>query len=104
MDSVTRAVMSFIVERIRLLPVFFIVALRGNVASGACIVRAHRLYFGGFAPFLSEEIQWQPGRSPARTCAMLRRSTRTGANGAPMTRSEHSTTRQQKTSSRQRGL
>src|SRR5689334_2270447 len=85
--------MSFIVERIRLLPVFFIVALRENVASGACIVRVHRLYSGGFILLSSEETQCPPEKSPARTCATLRTSTRTGANGAPVTKSERSTIR-----------
>src|SRR5262245_155046 len=37
---------SFALEYMSLLPFFVIVALRGDVASGTCIGRGHRLYSG----------------------------------------------------------
>src|SRR5262249_62021509 len=75
-------------------PFFVIVALRGDVASGTCIVYGHRLYFGtNLFSFSSEGNQCQRERSPVRTSERPRRSTRIGASRVRMMRLVRSTIR-----------
>ena len=72
----------------------------GKFAPEACVARRQRLYSGAKPTRrVTEDIRCRPRKSPARTCARPRKNTKTGANGAPTTRSAPSITPAPKTSS-----